>query len=114
MLLVPMKLPIRLPMAIEAYRPQVEYSLRARVGPAHAGWLHAIFDEMSTGPFDDACPNWPAARQVLVVAHVRPIPSVVAHRPPHRLPLQPRVRGVMPLGFQRVDDGVGLSRQQRL
>jgi hypothetical protein len=114
MLLLPMKSSIRLPKAIEAHRPQVEYSLRARLGPAHAGWLQAIFDEMATGAFDDARPHRPAARQVLVVAHVRPMPSVLPHRPPHRLPWQPRVRGVMSLGLQRCDDGVGLSRQQRI
>jgi hypothetical protein len=66
MLLLPMKSSIRLPKAIEAHRPQVEYSMRARSGPTHAGLFHAIFDEMSTGAFVDSRPNRPAARQVPV------------------------------------------------
>lgn len=70
MWLLPMKPPIRLPMAIEAYRPPGEYSLRARSGPTPAGLFPAIVDEMSTGAFDDARPHRPAVRHVLVIAQV--------------------------------------------
>jgi hypothetical protein len=50
-------------------------------------------------------------RPICVGGQIGLVPAGGAHRPPHRLPLRHRARGVMPLGLQRRDDGVGLACQ---
>jgi hypothetical protein len=97
-------------MPIEPHRAPVEHRLRAAWGPAHPRLFHAIFHEVPTGAFHHTRPNRPTACQVRIIAHVRPVPSVVAHRPLDRLPWRHGARGVFPLGLQRRDDGVSLSR----
>src|ERR1700751_661490 len=99
MLLLPMKLPIALPVTVEAHGPQVEHGLRPGFRPAHAGLLHAVLHQMPTGALDDPRANRPALRQVLVVAHIRAVALVVADRPPYGLALGCRARRVVGLGL---------------
>ena len=114
MVLLPMTLPIRLPVPIDPHGPQVKPRLGAGFGPAHSRLFHAVLHQVPTGSFHPPRPDRQAARQVVVVVHVRPVALVVAHRPPDRLPLRPRTRVVLHLGLPRHDDGVGLARHQRL
>jgi hypothetical protein len=44
-------------MAIEAYRPQIEYSLSPVLDIAHSRVLHAIFDAVSARLFYHSRPN---------------------------------------------------------
>ena len=43
----------------------LEDGVGAVLGPAHAGLLHAVLDEVTTGALDHAGANRPAPRQVL-------------------------------------------------
>jgi hypothetical protein len=101
-------------MPLEPHRPQVEHGLGTTCGPAPPRWLQAIFPEGPTGAFDHPRANRPATRQVLVRRPRGTGTTVIAHRPPHRLPLRHRAGGVLPLSRQRRDDGAGLPGQQGL
>ena len=48
MLLLLMKLPIAIPMTVEAHGPQVKHGLRPCFRPTPAGLLHAILHQMAT------------------------------------------------------------------
>src|SRR5215510_4034517 len=106
MLLLPMKLPIVIPMTVEAYRPQVEHGLRPGFRPTHAGLLHAILHQLPTSPCDAPRANRPAPCQVLVIVPIRAVTLVVAKRAPYGLPWCRRAPGVFRLRLQRRDNGV--------
>jgi hypothetical protein len=82
-----MQLPKYLPRSVAPHRAQVEHGLRARLGPAHPGWFHAIFHQMSTGTFDASRANRPALGAVLVIVHKRVVAPIIADRTLYGLPL---------------------------
>src|SRR5713101_8160286 len=64
---------VELPIAIEVSREidssELDDSLRHLLGPAHAGALHPIFDQVLARAFDRATGDRPAAGEVFVIAH---------------------------------------------
>src|SRR5437867_308220 len=78
MLLLSMKLPIRIPIAVDAHGPQIQDRLCAILRPAHAGLFHAVFDQMAAGTFHHAGANRPALRQVAVILHIGTVAHVIA------------------------------------
>src|SRR4051812_31794451 len=72
--------PVGIPVVGEAYGAEIEDGVGAVLGPAHAGLLHAVLDEVAAGALDHAGADRPAPRQVLVIAHVRSVAPIVADR----------------------------------
>src|SRR6266542_6552368 len=95
MLLLPMKLPIRIPITVDAHSAQIEHRLGAVLRPAHARLLHAVFDQVAAGALDHACADWPALRQIVVVVHIRLVALIIADRALYgrALRLRPRWAG---------------------
>jgi hypothetical protein len=114
MVLLSMKLPIAIPMIVEAHGSQVEHGLRPGFRPTHAGRLQALLHQMPTGAFDNSSANRPAPCQVRIIAPIGAVALVVTDRAPYGLAWRRRVRGVMCLGRQGGDDRVDLACQQRL
>src|SRR5512135_1045906 len=83
--------PVRVPLAVEVRRAQVEHRLRAIGLPTHSGTLHSVFHQMPTRPFDYATADRVTRRKILVVLHPRPVPLEIPRHLTHRLatcPLQ--------------------------
>ena len=62
--------PITRPIPVEIGAPQIEDGLRPFRRPAHAGALHAILDQIPTGPFGDARSDRLSGRQTFLIAHL--------------------------------------------
>jgi hypothetical protein len=108
-----MKRPRPLPMALDPHRPPVKPPLGSAGGPAPPRLLQAIFPQVPPRPFHPPCPDRPAPRQVLVVAHGRLVPSGGAHRPPSHLPWCDRAQGGRPRGLHGRADGLHLASPPR-
>jgi len=67
-----------IPVIIDANSSQVEYSLGTWLSPAHARLFHAILDRVTANTFDDTGADGPTLHQILVVAHIGRVTSVVA------------------------------------
>ena len=65
-----MEAPVIVEVAAGAERAQAEHGLGAADGPARAGDVHAVADEVAAGAFDDAGGDGQAVGEVLVVAEV--------------------------------------------
>src|SRR5579871_516263 len=61
------------PLVTDPHAPHVQHGLGAGQGPVHARALHAIFNQVPAGPFDDAAGNGIARTQILVVTHALPV-----------------------------------------
>src|SRR4051812_21937748 len=70
--------PVGIPVVGEADGAEVEDGVGAVLGPAHAGLLHAVLDEVAAGALDDAGADRPATLEVPVVAHVGGVAPIVA------------------------------------
>lgn len=87
MLTLPAETLVVIPVVIDANSPQVEDSLGTRLRPAHAGLLHAVFDQVTTCAFDDTGTDGPTLRQVPIVVHIGQVASVIANGGVQRLAL---------------------------
>src|ERR1700686_777801 len=77
-----MELPIAVKISRKIDGSELYNGLRHLLGPAHAGALHAIFNQVLASSFDRATGNRPTVGEVFVIAHSRavaierPFPSV--------------------------------------
>ena len=99
MLLLTMKAPVGVPVAVQAYGSQVEDGLSPFHRPAHPRLFHPVFDQMSAGPFHHTSANRPALRQVVVVVHEGLVATVIANRSFQRLSLALRTGWCTGLGL---------------
>src|ERR1043165_3591015 len=79
-LLLSVEGPVGVPVVGQADGAEIEDGVGAVLGPAHAGLLHAVLDEVAAGALDHAGADRPAPREVLVVVHVGGVAPVVADR----------------------------------
>jgi hypothetical protein len=66
------KLPIRLEITARAKRAQLQHRLRTLQAPPCPGQVHAIFDQMTAGPFNHTGGNGKALLQKQIVLKKRP------------------------------------------
>src|SRR5262249_25323558 len=71
------ELPIVIEILGEIDGYELDDSLGHLLGPAHAGVLHAVLDEVLTRPFDGTTGDRPAVGEVLVIAHSGAVPAKV-------------------------------------
>src|ERR1700686_131634 len=80
-----MELPIAVKISRKIDGSELYNGLRHLLGPAHAGALHAIFNQVLASSFDRATGNRPTVGEVFVIAHSRAVAIEVTGDPVQRL-----------------------------
>ena len=62
--------PILFPIPVEIGSSQIKDGLRSVFGPAHAGALHSVFEQMATRPFGHARADGIAVGDIFVIVHM--------------------------------------------
>ena len=74
------ELPVVIKVAGEADGSELDDGFSHLLGPAHAGTLHPVFDQVFARAFDRATGDRPAVGEVFVIAHAGAVPvKVVGH-----------------------------------
>src|ERR1022692_3587203 len=69
LILVDVELPVLIEVAREIDSSELDDGLRHLFGPAHAGTLHAVLDQVLARAFDRATGDRPPVGEVIVIAH---------------------------------------------
>ena len=78
MILLDVEFPVAIKVSGEVDGSEFDDRLSHRLGPAHPGALHAVFDEVLARAFDRTTGNGPPVSEVFVIWHARSIPVKVA------------------------------------